>query len=401
MIDLEFDLSVVTPMFLGGADSRDAELRPAPFKAAMRWWLRALIGGLAVKDDRLDLDCVRRVETAVFGSQSWRGLGSLVAMASGVRPETDFAPSRYGIAYMAGQGLKRRGYLPPGTRFKLRFEALRPDIAAAWVTSLWLLSTLGSLGSRAHRGFGRITVAPTSGLDRLPPLSETGGDTTWDDLFATPRTEELLPTIRRRLEALRHYAQRAHTLSAAPLACVPEFAVLAPEYWSLRLLDLPSTPFGDWESALDAAGRLARATRENPDDDPREFPFRGQKETYRHTLDYPEVLRYVKGREGEGVRSTYRLNHAALGLPLPFRDATVKAKAKEHDRHSPLWFPVFRGPDRRLSVGLMAFVFAFVPGGAEITRRGREPRDVELDAPGFLRDYLGLREFNQGQVVVL
>jgi CRISPR-associated protein Cmr1 len=44
---LAVTLETVTPLFLGGADPRGApELRPPPFRGAMRYWLRAALGGL-------------------------------------------------------------------------------------------------------------------------------------------------------------------------------------------------------------------------------------------------------------------------------------------------------------------------------------------------------------------
>ena len=44
---LTVTLETVTPPFLGGADPRGApELRPPAFRGAMRYWLRAALGGL-------------------------------------------------------------------------------------------------------------------------------------------------------------------------------------------------------------------------------------------------------------------------------------------------------------------------------------------------------------------
>jgi CRISPR-associated protein Cmr1 len=44
---LAVTLETVTPVFLGGADPRGApELRPPAFRGAMRYWLRAALGGV-------------------------------------------------------------------------------------------------------------------------------------------------------------------------------------------------------------------------------------------------------------------------------------------------------------------------------------------------------------------
>ena len=41
MDSVEFDLEVVTPMFLGGANVNDAELRIPSIKGMLRFWWRA------------------------------------------------------------------------------------------------------------------------------------------------------------------------------------------------------------------------------------------------------------------------------------------------------------------------------------------------------------------------
>jgi len=63
---MKVTLEAVTPLFLGGADPRgEPELRAASIRGALRFWLRALLGG--VIGDK-DLDALRKAESAVFGS---------------------------------------------------------------------------------------------------------------------------------------------------------------------------------------------------------------------------------------------------------------------------------------------------------------------------------------------
>src|SRR5882757_4581617 len=56
-----FDVELVTPCFVGGAES-SAEWRAASIRGQLRWWLRAVAGAT------LSLEDVRRVETEIFGS---------------------------------------------------------------------------------------------------------------------------------------------------------------------------------------------------------------------------------------------------------------------------------------------------------------------------------------------
>jgi len=65
MINLKFKLETVTPLFCGGADKGLVpELRASSIRGALRFWLRALLGG--VLGDRPDE--IFRHESQVFGS---------------------------------------------------------------------------------------------------------------------------------------------------------------------------------------------------------------------------------------------------------------------------------------------------------------------------------------------
>ncbi len=47
MQEVTFNVQTITPLFLAGADQAAAELRAPSFRGIMRYWLRALVGGLA------------------------------------------------------------------------------------------------------------------------------------------------------------------------------------------------------------------------------------------------------------------------------------------------------------------------------------------------------------------
>ena len=65
---LTVTLETVTPLFLGGADPRGTpELRAPAFRGALRYWLRAMLGG-AVGDTTENLHKLHACESAVFGS---------------------------------------------------------------------------------------------------------------------------------------------------------------------------------------------------------------------------------------------------------------------------------------------------------------------------------------------
>ena len=59
--EIEFSCEIVTPLFLGGANSNKAELREASIKGMLRFWWRALYG-----DE--DYKSMRKRESEIFGS---------------------------------------------------------------------------------------------------------------------------------------------------------------------------------------------------------------------------------------------------------------------------------------------------------------------------------------------
>src|SRR5437667_2047984 len=72
MQEVTFTLRTLTPLFLAGADQTKAEIRAPTFRGLMRYWQRALVGGLVP-----DLDTVKNVEAAVFGATD---IGSAVSI---------------------------------------------------------------------------------------------------------------------------------------------------------------------------------------------------------------------------------------------------------------------------------------------------------------------------------
>src|SRR5271166_5524080 len=83
---LEVELEAVTPLWIGGASAR-AELRPPSVRGCMRFWFRALAGGLLGES----LENIWRAESAVYGHTA---RASAVAVLMSGQPR---------IAALAGQ----------------------------------------------------------------------------------------------------------------------------------------------------------------------------------------------------------------------------------------------------------------------------------------------------------
>ena len=171
-------LKTVTPLFLGGANPRGApELRPTPFRGALRFWLRALLGGVLGDD----VKAVRDAEAKVFGSTERASPIVIRLQQPDQLPRVTFSMiaerrgKRYnkpGIAYLffAARGTRRepeRSAIKEETPFKLTIET-RPSSDAdepfrQACGALWLVTHLGGLGSRVRRGAGALQAISVEG----------------------------------------------------------------------------------------------------------------------------------------------------------------------------------------------------------------------------------------------
>jgi CRISPR-associated protein Cmr1 len=169
MLELKVTLEAVTPLFLGGAEARGApELRPPAFRGAMRYWLRAALGGVIGDGNMTGL---RQLESAVFGSTDYgspitlRVQGSLQDEIAKILPHKDGKAAGQRRAFKAGQTIE------------LTMRQLRRNDQAVWqaaCAALNLALTFGGIGLRSRRGYGtlRITYSSDTTLAPLTPTSQ-------------------------------------------------------------------------------------------------------------------------------------------------------------------------------------------------------------------------------------
>ncbi len=152
MAKLEVVLETVTPVFLAGADNQTPELRPASFRGALRFWLRALLGA----ELGSDIDRLRLAEGTLFGN------------TDGASPVTVRISARLPLNKRLKQADERL-VVPHSRRFTKRAwaeggqfvltlssrfgqSALPSEAIAAFL----LLVNLGGVGNRSRRGFGSL-----------------------------------------------------------------------------------------------------------------------------------------------------------------------------------------------------------------------------------------------------
>jgi len=363
MKEFRLKLETVTPLFLAGADPRGTpELRPPAFRGALRYWLRAALGG-ALGDDGTGLERVRAAEAAVFGSagESDGGASAVTVRVHGEMPP----PRRYergrsgrdpatgrqmpsGTDYlfwsMAESGSPERGnyqaarqYWPPGITFELELlarpgaadgdEALRRAAAA-----LWLLVHLGGIGARSRRAAGSLSAV---------------GSVEGAALSFGLQGRTVSEVARELGEGLGRVRALFGPLGQRSPSVPPEFDLLHPRSCRVWVLGL-------WPSSERAVEQIGAAMRD----------FRGRCEP-----DHRNVARWLNGGEIPTVE------RAAFGLPLPFRyssgpSGVVQGPGDLDRRASPLWLKLSRAPGGCVGVATL-FKSRFLPEGAGLSARGQ------------------------------
>ena len=257
MQEVIFTLQTITPLFLAGADQTTAELRAPTFRGLMRYWLRALVGGMA-GTDRNGLEEVTEAETAVFGATD---TGSAVSVRiSNVSSEpkefTERTSVNVGGKWQAtgkgyllwtmarsgkeGKNLKpARWYFPPNTQFQLTLSTRAADdqkLKQA-IASFWLLTQLGSVGSRSRRCAGSIMVQTVKG-------------NTGDFRFEKPEDVKALQTM---LKQGIELARQCYHIRPQPIRDA-NFDILSPGACRILILYDTQQPWLTPDAAMKAIG---------------------------------------------------------------------------------------------------------------------------------------------------
>jgi CRISPR-associated protein Cmr1 len=179
MPDVTFNVRALTPIFIAGADQTQAELRAPSFRGLMRYWQRALVGGLTGTDTE-GLKKVKKAETELFGATDTGSAISIrITTISGeAREFTERISVRVGDTWQAtGRGYllwslaksgrpekgnvkPARWFFPPGTRFQVTLSTHSGQSAKLEqaVAAFWLLTHLGGIGSRSRRTAGSLAA---------------------------------------------------------------------------------------------------------------------------------------------------------------------------------------------------------------------------------------------------
>lgn len=156
MYSVSFDLEIITPLFMAGADGRTPELRPPSFKGMMRFWWRAM---KAEKDN----ETLAEEEASIFGGTGERQKKSKFTIkisSSGDLLINSYSPLPHKQTPFKTPGVK------PGQKFKLLIfgdEQYQKVTIAAFKLSV----LLGGFGKRSRRGFGSLCYNKFRDIDEI------------------------------------------------------------------------------------------------------------------------------------------------------------------------------------------------------------------------------------------
>lgn len=241
---VELKLTTVTPLFLGGAEQQRPELRPASVRGALRFWLRAGLGGSVGDENLKDL---HSLEAEVFG-ETERGSSVQVCLS---QPAFQLRQEPL-LPHRNDNTAGSTNAVPVGVEFNLTL-ALKPCAAqkhleiATWSALLWL--TLGGLGRRSRRGAGSVRlIEVVSAPDGLPTDLKSC-------LSEAAITAEVGQALAKRIwdlqgKALKAFAIYAPTSSPNFSSGLPSFSILLPGT-RIVVWTPPNTVLKDYKSVLE------------------------------------------------------------------------------------------------------------------------------------------------------
>lgn len=188
-------LETVTPLFLGGAEPRPSEkasgmpeLRPPSLRGSMRYWFRALMGGIYGDSDK---DLILKMEKQAFGGVAENNSGGASQVAIKIRNEKLKELKKYekikgpnGRALIPPAGrdylywsmdrsgsvernnlLQARYFIPADSSFDVHLDfkpLVEAELIKQIVYSFWLSVQLGGIGARSRRTAGSLHLGSNS-----------------------------------------------------------------------------------------------------------------------------------------------------------------------------------------------------------------------------------------------
>jgi len=281
-----FELEVLTPMFMYGANQSEPEIRPSAIKGIIRYWWRILQADMWRSDEGIRE--MRKKEKQLFGGVGDGSRRSRLKVRvmdirladhevtlEALRKELGEYQKKQdgklhwkwnypGVAYLlyskVSLGLKYTKekdddtmednassvapeYIPPGSRFRVLFEA-DEEVMRHALAGFWCAVNLGGFGARCRRGAGCVTAYLIEGeqMFKKAIFPRRGEEPKYDNAQALEKLLEL--GLQEITKFVCGSVQRDH----APVA--------------LGIFGLGENA-GSWEQALNYIGERYKAVRRN------------------------------------------------------------------------------------------------------------------------------------------
>lgn len=371
----EITVELLTPLFIGGADTRGDPkpegLRPPSLRGAVRFWFRAGAG--------LPLASLHKREIELFGATQPKPFSSPVSLKTG--PLTELQSQEWwqrphgasasqqpylrslqqqypGVAYLAFSAREERDKPPrisiqPGARFQivLRQTHQVEDALRSWEASLWLWCHLGGLGARARRGFGSFWPV------------DAGSESSARFLFQGRTLEDLRDFLKQGIDWAINVLRQTSTAPAS------DYNVLAKDRAKVFVATPKEGQWRGWEEALNQFGLRLRDAR---------------RASRPNLADVEQFL--------EHRRALPSLDRASFGLPIiyykPGFHATLSVTDPQQPdaegrRASPLLVKVARLGANSYALVLTTFLSQFLGKGRALTVKGRDKDREIADQPSL------------------
>lgn len=168
-IEKEYRMEVVTPMFLGGADPKEPEIRAASIKGLLRFWWRAIYGVENIGE-------MQKMENHLFGSTDKKSKFSVHTYDHQIdikdKPESSQKVNiQLGrkslkismIDYLAygvcSGGKYSHKHISPGSKFDIKIIADSTENLDIVNNCMQILFQYGGLGAKNRNGFGNCTCS--------------------------------------------------------------------------------------------------------------------------------------------------------------------------------------------------------------------------------------------------
>ncbi|TXB63741.1 type III-B CRISPR module RAMP protein Cmr1 [Phaeodactylibacter luteus] len=299
MNKITFHCRTISPMFLSGPDTDEAELRAPSIKGALRFWARAI--SLGWPYDKQGDESHKRLlkqDESLFGGVTEAHGRSLVELSVRCGEIAQYPATllhldeggKYLFYSLVAKGYQvERKYIAEDFPFAVVLRSKEEGALRKAAAAFWVLAHFGALGTRARRGAGAFRVVKTDG-DALP-----------EALRFKPNAE-LGAFLKKSIAVVHDIFQ------------VSEDSLRSENYSTLGNAYLSSEAFPSWDKALDAIGSIMLKHRKaipNKDRSRRKFTM--------ETLN----------------------QKAAFGLPISVRDDnSVNFQETENEKYSRRASPV-------------------------------------------------------------